>query len=182
VADMSVRLATVRDAEAVAAAQSAAWHDTFGGTLPPAVLDQLRGPDAVAQWQAAVLSPPSPRHRLLVAVAGDDVVGFAALAPAEDPDLEADGDAEIVALSVEPARLHEGHGSRLVNAAVDHLREAGFRAAHVWVTDTDDRLRGFLEGAGWADDGARRRLDLHGDGVVVVGQLRLGASIDDPDR
>ncbi len=178
-ADMSVRLATVRDAPAVAAAQSAAWHDTFAGTLPPAVLDQLRGAAAVAQWRAAVLTPPSPRHRLLVAVAGEDVVGFAALAPTDDPDLDPADDAEIVALSVEPAHLREGHGSRLVNAAVDHLREAGFRTAHVWLTDTDPGLRSFLEGAGWADDGARRRLDLHGDGAVVVGQLRLGASILD---
>jgi GNAT superfamily N-acetyltransferase len=176
-ADLSVRLATVRDASAIAAAQSAAWHQTFGATLPPAVLDQLRGAQAVAQWRAAVLTPPTPRHRVLVAAAGDDVVGFAALAPAGDPDLDPDDDAEIVALSVAPEHLRAGHGSRLVNASVDTLRDAGFQTAHVWVPDTDDRLRSFLEAAGWADDGARRHLDLRGDGEVVVGQLRLGTTI-----
>jgi GNAT superfamily N-acetyltransferase len=177
-ADLSVRLATVRDAPAIAAAQSAAWHETLGATLPPAVLDQLRGAQAVAQWRAAVLTPPTPRHRLLVAVAGEDVVGFAALAPADDPDLDPADDAEIVALSVTPERRGAGHGSRLVNASVDTLREAGFRTAHVWLPDTDATLRGFLEAAGWADDGARRRLDLRGDGDVVVGQVRLGTTID----
>lgn len=178
-ADLSVRLATVRDAPAVAATQSAAWHDAFAGTLPPAVLDQLRGPVAVAQWRAAVLTPPSPRHRLLVAVTGEEVVGFAALAPSEDPDLDPADDAEIVALSVQPAHLRAGHGSRLVNAAVDQLRESGFRTAHVWLAESDSRLREFLEGAGWGDDGARRSLDLHGDEAVVVRQLRLGSTIGD---
>jgi GNAT superfamily N-acetyltransferase len=133
----------------------------------------------VEQWRLAVTEPPSPRHRLLVAVAGADVVGFAALAPADDPDLDAATDAEIVALSIAPDRGHEGHGSRLVNAAVDHLRADGFASTHVWLTETDLALRVFLEGAGWADDGARRSLDLHGDGTVVISQLRLGAAIGD---
>jgi len=177
-ADVSVRLATVRDASAIAAAQAAAWHETLGATLPPVVLDQLRGSQAVGQWRAAVLTPPTPRHRLLVALDGEDVVGFAALAPADDPDLDAADDAEIVALSVAPEHLRAGHGSRLVNASVDTLRDAGFRTAHVWLPEGDARLRGFLEAAGWADDGARRRLDLRGDGEVVLGQLRLGTTID----
>jgi GNAT superfamily N-acetyltransferase len=180
VADVSVRAATVDDAPAVAAAQAAAWHDTFAGSLPPAVLDQLRGAAAVEQWRLAVSEPPSPRHRLLVAVAGDGVVGFAALAPAGDPDLDPAVDAEIVALSVEPAHGREGHGSRLVNASVDFLRGDGFRTAHVWLTETDTALRSFLEAAGWADDGARRSLDLHGDGAVVITQLRLGVGIGEP--
>jgi GNAT superfamily N-acetyltransferase len=179
VADVSVRAATVADAADVAAAQAAAWHETLGGALPPAVLDQLRGAAAIEQWRLAVLDPPSARHRLLVAVDGDAVVGFAALAPAGDPDLDPAADAEIVALSVDPRHASAGHGSRLVNASVDFLRGDGFRASHVWLTETDAPLRRFLEGAGWADDGARRSLDLHGDGAVVIAQLRLGALIGD---
>ena len=174
-ADVSVRAATVDDAPAVAAAQAAAWHDTFGASLPPSLLDRLRGSAAVAQWRLAVTDPPSARHRLLVAVDGTEVVGFAALAPAGDPDLDPAGDAEIVALSVEPSHEHAGHGSRLVNAAADFLRSDGFRTAHVWLTETDADLRAFLEGAGWSDDGARRTLDLHGDGETVIAQLRLAA-------
>ncbi|MDQ1628337.1 MAG: hypothetical protein QOI54_2081 [Actinomycetota bacterium] len=178
-AELSVRAATVGDAAYVADAQAAAWHDTFGATLPAALLDQLRGAAAVEQWRLAVTDPPTPRHRLLVAVADADVVGFAAVGPAGDPDLDQETDAEIVALSVQPARGHEGHGSRLVNATVDQLRSDGFRTAHVWLTETDTVLRAFLERAGWADDGARRTLDLHGDATVVVTQLRLGVAIGD---
>jgi GNAT superfamily N-acetyltransferase len=112
----------------------------------------------------------------LVAEAGGEVVGFVALAPTTDPDAESATDAELVAIGVLPDRLREGHGSRLVNAAVDHLRQDGFVTARVWVTGSDP-LRPFLEGAGWAADGAHRSLDLHDDGTVVVAQVRLHASI-----
>jgi GNAT superfamily N-acetyltransferase len=178
VADVSVRPASADDAAAVAAVQAESWKQTFEATLPPAVLDLLRGPQAVEQWRRAAVEPPSRRHHLLVAQAGPDVVGFVALAPASDPDTLDETDAELVAIGVLPDRLGEGHGSRLVNAAVDHLRQDGYLTARVWVTGSDP-LRPFLEGAGWAADGAHRSLDLHDDGTVVVAQVRLYASILD---
>jgi GNAT superfamily N-acetyltransferase len=176
VADASVRVAAADDAPAVAAVQAASWKQIFGATLPPAVLDLLRAPLAVEQWRLAAAEPPSRRHHLLVAQDGAGVVGFAAIGPAGDPDTHAETDAELVAIGVLPDRVGEGHGSRLVNAAVDHLRRDGFATARVWVTGSDP-LRPFLEGAGWAADGAHRSLDLHGDGAVVVAQVRLHASI-----
>jgi GNAT superfamily N-acetyltransferase len=180
VAEVSVRLANVQDASAIAAVQAASWKDALAGTLPPAVLDQLRGAQAVEQWRRAVLDPPTTSHRLLVALAGADVVGFAAIGPAGDADSDGQTDAELLAVGVLPERAGEGHGSRLVNAGVDHLRGDGFTHVHVWLTDTDRALRPFLEGAGWADDGARRRLDLRGDGDVVIDQVRLDATISEP--
>jgi GNAT superfamily N-acetyltransferase len=110
---------------------------------------------------------------------GADVVGFAAFGPSEDADLVAMVDAELTALCVLPDRIREGHGSRLVNAAVDHLRDDDFLHVRVWLAadGVDDRLHAFLAGAGWAEDGARRELDLHGDGLVVVPQVRLHAAI-----
>jgi GNAT superfamily N-acetyltransferase len=179
VADVSVRLASVQDASAIAAVQASSWKDALGGTLPPAVLDRLRDAGAIEQWRRAVLDPPTARHRLLVALAGTDVVGFAAIGPADDPDSDPLTDAELLAVGVLPDRAREGHGSRLVNASIDYLRDDGFLRAQVWLADTDRSLRDFLEAAGWADDGARRRLDLRGDGDVLVDQLRLNASITD---
>jgi GNAT superfamily N-acetyltransferase len=180
VADSSVRAASPDDAEAIAGVQALAWRTAYADLLPAEVLDELDSPDAREQWRLAVSSPPSPRHRVLVAMSGADVVGFASFGPAEDPDLVAMVDAELAALSVRPDRLREGHGSRLVNAAVDHLRGDGFLHVRVWLAEpggADDRLRAFLSGAGWAQDGARRELDLHGDGRLVVPQVRLHAAI-----
>ena len=175
-ADASVRAASAADAPSVATVQAAAWAQTFAGALPPEVIDLLRGPDAVEQWRRAAAEPPSGRHRLLVAETGGEVIGFAALGPASDSDLDPGTAAELLAIGVLPGRTGEGHGSRLVNAGVDHLRGDGFVTAYVWLTGADP-LRPFLESAGWAADGARRSLDLHGDGEVLVDQLRMHTSI-----
>jgi ribosomal protein S18 acetylase RimI-like enzyme len=170
-ADVSVRPATAGDAPALAAVQQAAWTHTLAGALPAAVLDQLGGASAVARWRLAATDPPTRRHRVLVAVAGASVVGFAAIGPSDDPDAGV-ADAELLAFGVSPDHGREGHGSRLVNASVDHLRSDGFSAVGVWLSDGDP-LRAFLEAAGWAADGARRTLDLYDDGAVVVEQQRL---------
>jgi GNAT superfamily N-acetyltransferase len=176
-ADVSVRAAAPSDAEAVARVQHAAWRDAYTDLLPEDVLAAVASPEAAERWRQAVTAPPSPRHRVLVALAGPEVVGFTAFGPAEDPDLDAAVDAELHALCVRPDRTREGHGSRLINAAVDHLRDDGFLRAHTWLGSADDVLRGFLVGSGWDADGAHRSLDLRGDGDVVVPQVRLHTGI-----
>ncbi|MEP6760399.1 MAG: GNAT family N-acetyltransferase [Sporichthyaceae bacterium] len=178
--DSSVRAAAPDDAGGIAAVQADAWRASYADLLPAEVLEDLDSPGARDQWRAAITSPPSPRHRVLVALSGADMVGFSAFGPAEDPDAVAMVDAELSALSVRPHRLREGHGSRLVNATVDHLRGDGFLHVRVWLAapgGADDRLHAFLSGAGWAEDGARRELDLYGDGRLVVPQVRLHAAI-----
>ncbi len=178
-ADSSVRAASPGDADAIAGVQAAAWRAAYADLLPAEVIDDLHSADARDQWREAIATPPSARHRVLVAVTGVDVVGFAAFGPSEDSDLAAMVDAEMIALCVLPDRIREGHGSRLVNAAVDHLREDGFLHVRVWLSAgaEDERMHAFLAGAGWAEDGARRELDLHGDGRLVVPQVRLHAAI-----
>lgn len=176
-ADASVRAATPDDAAAIARVQREAWTQVYAGMLPADVLAAVGDEDSVAAWAQAAGTPPSPRHTVLVAVAGEEVVGFAAVAPSTDPDLRPGLDVEIAALSVAPGRAREGHGSRLVNAVADVMSGLGVAAVHVWVTERDEVLRAFLEKAGWAEDGAVRRLDLYGDADTVVTQRRLRVSI-----
>jgi len=131
------------------------------------------------RWRAAVESPPTPRHRVLVARSADAVAGFAAVAPTEDGDLDPAVDAELLALVVERPSRGRGHGSRLLQAAADLSREAGVRTLRAWLGPADDRLRAFLVGAGWGPDGAGRVLDLRGDGQVVVRQQRLHTGLEE---
>ena len=171
------------DAAEIVRIQAAAWRTAYGGLLPVELLDALDGSGATAEWSAAIERPGAARSRVLVAEAGSSAVGFAAYNPAEDDDLDPRTDAEIAALTVAPEHRGQGHGSRLVNATVDHLRQDGFGHAYAWLAapgGRDDDLHRFLGGAGWAEDGARRELDLRGDGAVVVTQVRLHAAIGEP--
>ncbi|MGN6244190.1 MAG: GNAT family N-acetyltransferase [Motilibacteraceae bacterium] len=180
-ADVSVRPARAGDAPALGAVQAAVWRRAYADVLPAEVLESLDAEDLAEPWRQAVVAPPSPRHRVLVALAGADVVGFAAVAPSEDDDVEPMVDAEVLALLVAPEAAGAGHGSRLLQAVVDVLAGDGFRHAHVWLGAGDAPLRTFLEGAGWAADGSTRTLDLTGDASTVVEQERLHTRIVDED-
>ncbi|NKZ05090.1 GNAT family N-acetyltransferase [Actinomadura latina] len=175
-ADAGVRPARRADAAAVADIQVRAWRHGYRELLPEGVLDRVTGPDAVEAWRErwaeAAATPPSPRHRLLVAVASDLVVGFAAHAPAEDGDLD-DAAAELITLLVDPLHARAGHGSRLLAATVDLLREDGSTTLVSWVFEDDEVTRTFLGSAGWGPDGTARTLDMG----EPVRQIRLHTDI-----
>lgn len=176
-ADVSVRPARPDDAPAIATAQAAAWRPAYASVLPEDTFAALEGEAGTRQWQAAVTSPPSPRHRVLVACSGADIVGVAAFGPSEDNDLDAAADADLSELLVDPGHRGQGHGSRLLAATVDHLRGDGFARAHLWVSAQDEALQQFLTSTGWGVEVGTRTLDLRGDGAVVVDQVRMHTDI-----
>ena len=179
-ADRSVRLARADDVPAVVAAQAAAWRSAWSDSLPAEALDVLDSPPAAEAWRSAISAPPSPRHRVLVAEDGSDVVGMAASGPAEDSDLTPMIDVEIVALVVRPDHWRRGHGSRLLTAAVDVARGDGFRHAYAWLPATDEAARSFLTGTGWGPDGVHRQVDAGPQGPPVR-QVRLHTDISESE-
>ncbi|GAA5054174.1 GNAT superfamily N-acetyltransferase [Thermocatellispora tengchongensis] len=136
------------------------------------------------QWEEAVVAPPTPRHRLLVAIERildtdafpalgpggiaaaasmepqERVVGLASHAPAEDADTDPTVTAELLTLLVDPDHIRRGHGSRLLNATVDYLVKDEFTSAITWVFADNHAMLAFLESAGWGEDGAERVLDM----------------------
>ncbi len=175
-ADVSVRIAWADDAAAVAALQARAWRTTYAGLLPDETL--ALDPEATAQaWSAALRAPGDARNRVLIALERNRVVGFAVLSPATDPDCDPVADAELQELVVDPDERGKGHGSRLLQAAVDTMRADRFTRSVTWTMATDDQLRRFLTDAGWGADSAHRELDLDGTGATTVKQVRLHTAI-----
>ncbi|MDN5854948.1 MAG: GNAT family N-acetyltransferase, partial [Actinomycetia bacterium] len=121
--------------------------------------------------------PGDARNRVLVALERATVRGFAVTGPAVDPDADPIADGEIAEFIVNADARGEGHGSRLLQACTDTLRADKFTRATWWIISTNDALRGFVEGTGWAPDGAHRELDLDGSGTSTVKQVRLHTSL-----
>jgi len=163
-ADASVRPATAGDVPAIGAVQARAWKAAYADLLPPQVLQALDPRELAEAWRAAVTAPPSPRHRVMVAAAGPTVVGFAAVEP----------DGEVVALLVDPLHQRRGHGSRLLNAVVDLLREDGADRVAAWAPEQDRARIDFLTSAGLGPDGGRRTLELPGGGTLTETHLVAG--------
>jgi len=172
-ADVSVRTAWPADAAAIAHVQVRAWRTSYAGLLPADVLAGLDTDAIAAKWQRSIDKPGDARNRVLVALERASVRGFAVTAGSQDPDADPARDGEVLELVVDPDQRRGGHGSRLVQACADTLRADRFTHARSWVPSSDDVLRSFLGSAGWDADGAYRELDLHGDGTVLVKQVRL---------
>lgn len=163
-ADVSVRPALAADAPILGRLHVASWRQTYADVLGPEVVAGFDAEAFGSVWAEALSQHRggNDRHHLLVACAGADVVGFTAVQPAGDSDADAT-DGELTALIVGPEFQRVGHGSRLVAAAVDHLRGDGLTTARIWVLDGDPAREAFLESAGFGLDGAWRELEITPD-------------------
>lgn len=170
-----VRLARQGDDAGITQVQVVVWRADYGLTLPTGVVDSMLDADPRAQWRTAIESPPTPRHRVLVAHVLGDIVGFAALSPSEDDDAD-EADGELLLLEVRPDARRQGHASRLLAAAVEHLRADGVRRATCWLFADDVAHANLLVSAGWAPDGSRRALDMG----EAVEQVRLHTDLGSP--
>jgi len=175
---VSCRLAWPQDAAGIAEVQIGAWRQSYAGVLPEEVLAGLDRDSLVLAWGREITQPAEARQRILVALDEEAVVGYVLTAPATDPDCNPAIDGEIDDLTIATEHEHNGHGSRLLHAAIDTLRADKFERAIVWLTSTDDARRAFLTESGWATDGAHRTLDLNDDGQVLVNQVRLHTSLN----
>jgi GNAT superfamily N-acetyltransferase len=170
-ADVSVRIAWADDAEAISGIQARAWATSYAELVPAA--GDLRAADFAQLWRDALTRPADARHRALVALERNRVVGFAITTPATDPDCDRATDGELMEFTIADGERGKGHGSRLLQAAVDTMIADRFTRAVAWLIADDDSGRAFLTSAGWAPDTAHRTLDLDGNGTSQVRQIRL---------
>lgn len=176
---MSARVAWDADAPAIAEVQVRAWRASYADLLPGELLESLDAAQLAQGWEASLRRPKDARQRVLVGLERATVTGFVVTAPATDPDCDPIATGELSDLTVDPERRGDGHGSRLLQAAVDTLVADRFTRAVTWLPAAGDDLRAFLESTGWAPDGAHRTLDLTGDGSTTVKQVRLHTALVD---
>jgi GNAT superfamily N-acetyltransferase len=181
-----VRPAVPDDSVEIARIQLVTWRHAYRRILPRPALENLDEGWMTDRWRTAIEDPPSPRHRVLVAIEQAEqayLVGFAATGEVDDAALAPDEDyssmlrpdlASVTDLLVEPRWGRRGHGSRLLAASVDLWREDGFTMALAWAFEADQAMRAFLTSAGWEPDGATRALDVED---LHVPQLRLHTTL-----
>jgi len=170
-ADVSVRPAVAGDEVAITEIQLSAWRSGHGDVLGSAALDSLDAAAFRARWAAAIVSPPGPGYRVLAALDGAKVVGFAAVRPLEP------AGGELLALEVTEEAQRSGHGSRLLAAAVDLLRQDGAGYLVAWVLDGDAARAQFLRASGLGPDDATRELATGPTPDRTVSEHRWSAAL-----
>ena len=174
-ADVSARLAWPDDAAAIVRVQLASWRASYAHLIPAAELDALDPAELAERWVTTITSPQDARLRVLVALERADVRGFALVHPSFDPDSDRVADGEVGEFVVDAEHQRAGHGSRLLQAAMDTLAADRFTRAVWWVNAADDALRAFVTDSGWAADGAHR--ELGSATGATIKQVRLHTSL-----
>ena len=167
---VAIREMTLADTRAVGGLHVRAWQATYRGVIPDSYLDSLRPAESAELWRRAV-SERHRRTRHLVAAAGTEPVGFAAVGPYRGDEPVG----ELYAINVDPAWMGRGVGRVLIGAAVDELAGAGHRHALLWVLRDNPRARRFYERNGWEADGTEKTTAFDGRPVL---ELRYARRLD----
>jgi GNAT superfamily N-acetyltransferase len=161
---LEVRRAVLEDAAPIAAVHVRTWQVAYRGLMPDEVLDGLSVEGREEMWRQATTG--DERSAVYVAVEGEVVVGFCAVAaPSRDDDAE-DGVAEIAAIYVEPDTWRTGVGRALMDAALADLRTDGWRGVTLWVLAGNRQAREFYARFGFEPDGAEMTHEGSGEKEV----------------
>ncbi len=186
--DMSitVRQATVADADAVGLIHVRSWQAAYRGLMPDEFLDSLDVDSRVEEWrrifngEVPVGSLPFP-HDVVVEVEGE-VVGFANIGAFRQPDPDsplprstAENPGELWAMYALPDHWGSGVGHALMTATMDELRSKAHDMAYLWVLTGNERARRFYERNGWICDEVSTDLDIRG---VTVNEVRYSIQLD----
>lgn len=156
---MTVRPATVADADAIAAVHVRSWQVAYRGLMDDALLDGLSISDRAVTWRQMIeRTPPAPDQpdHILVAERDGAIVGWCTVSvPARDLDAAAHV-GEIGGLYVSPDAWGSGAGAALMLAARELVAGAGLTEITLWVLDGNDRALRFYRQFGFAEDGPRK--------------------------
>ncbi|WP_434451065.1 GNAT family N-acetyltransferase [Lentzea sp. E54] len=136
---MTVRPAAASDAPAVASVHVRTWQAAYRGLVPDSVLDSLSVEARTSMWEHAI-----PRGGVWVGPVDDEIAGFAAAGPSEEPDAAF----QLHALYVLPSAWGTSLGFELARAALGAEQDVV-----LWVFDENPRARRFYERLGFRADG-----------------------------
>jgi ribosomal protein S18 acetylase RimI-like enzyme len=152
VSELRVRDARRGDARAIAHVHTRTWQEAYAHVFPAERLAGLVEEHRAEQWRGWIESP-RPRTETIVAEEGGEVVGFAHVGPARDPEALPELEGELYAIYVLPEAWGRGVGRALMRELLERLRRLGFREAVLWVLEDNPRTRRYYELAGWRFDG-----------------------------
>ena len=148
---VTIRRAAPGDSRGIAAAHVETWRSAYAGILPDKVIVQMSIDEKASAWRR-MIGQQNAVETILVAVSGDQLIGFANCGHA-GPDM-IDYDGEIHMLYVLPDWQDRGIGRALLRGCFEALFNAGIDAAFLWVL-ADNPARFFYEAMGGRRIGER---------------------------
>ncbi|WP_295757297.1 GNAT family N-acetyltransferase [Undibacterium sp.] len=162
--EVSLRRATVADAESIAKVRIESWLACYRGIIPDSYLDDMKLEDSVLHWRTILEALAVAGERICVFVAESEgqIIGFASgmLLPESKLGIEA----ELTALYLRPAWQRSGIGRRMLQKVAKVFQAQGVNNLLAWVISDNAAARNFYEDLGGA---LLREQDFNWDGLEL---------------
>lgn len=162
--DVTFRLATLADAEAITDNQIASRLPVYRGRLPDGYVDRLSREARIRQWQDR-LSDDDPHRVVWVAEHAGRIVGVCYASGAYPHPTEDSG--HIQSLYIHPDMKGHGVGRRLLTMTLDSMARLGLPTATLHVYSSNVEARGFYEHLGWRPIGEVQLAEWAGEPILA---------------
>jgi GNAT superfamily N-acetyltransferase len=152
---VALRDAELADMAELGILQLTCWREAYSHLLSPQFFSTVTAADRGARW-TQIFGQMAPPERLLLAVDGDDLVGFACGGPSVEE--ASPRERELYALYIRHEHYGTGLGAALLDAAI------GSGPAQLWVAAENPRAIAFYQKHGF---------ELNGDADVVEFMERM---------
>lgn len=146
-----VRLAQVEDAAQIAEVHVLTWQCAYKGQIPDSYLNSLSIEKRTEGWREQLKNPEKGIHTFVAEVDGR-VVGWCTAGVNDDEDVSKET-GRIFGIYVHPSFIGKGLKSKLMESALNQLREDGYTKATLWVLDTNEKARKWYQDKGWEIEG-----------------------------
>lgn len=143
---VSLRPATVADAELLSAIGAMTFTETFGHLYDPADLAAFLTNHTPGKWTAELADP---RYHVVLAMAGDDVAGYAKLGPPSLPFTPRGKPIELRQFYVRTGWQGSGLAARMMEHMLEQARATGADELYLSVFVDNHRARRFYERHGF---------------------------------
>jgi ribosomal protein S18 acetylase RimI-like enzyme len=168
---MSIRKATIDDADTLAKLHIDSWRSAYRGLVSDSHLDSL---DYERRAQRFRDSLEQNAEETYLAEQDGEIRGFVTLGGCRDTDVGQDATGEIWGIYLAPLYWRKGLGTALCRYGERLLKERRYRSATLWVFASNQQARRFYEAMGFKADGATRTLNLGAPLEAVRYQKALG--------
>ena len=147
--EYQIRRAQPGDEAALAYIQTESWKAGFQDILPPDTLARFTQLDRVTAMYHRSLAPDQGNGYLLFVDGEPHCIAWWDKSREEDmPEY-----AELICLHSLPNRWRQGFGSKMMDAVLRDIREAGYSKVMLWVFTENPRARRFYEAHGFTPNG-----------------------------
>ncbi|CUI27300.1 TDP-fucosamine acetyltransferase [Achromobacter xylosoxidans] len=142
---VTLRQATARDADAIAAMHAASWAATYRGLLPDGFLDAGLADDRMVHWQDRMRESNLDARAVFIAEQDGQPIGFVCVQQEHDHP----GEVLLDNLHVLPPYQGTGAGKLMVARAEAWARARGAARLYLYALEGNTRAIAFYERQGW---------------------------------